>query len=124
MGEGSYMKTLRKFNIEDYGDNCVMHCSSKEQAIVFTQYLHRVGLRWSSGRGYDSKLGWSAAGGGSCYRFRSGTTGSLAVYTSLEMRNSLGTDGTDIVVLEFDDFDWLQSKPLNYDEVMCFQQPQ
>lgn len=87
---------MKRFNIDDYVDeDVVMHCNTKEEAKIFCEYLHRLGLTWASGTSYLNVESWSNYTKNTCYSFNEGQHSSVCWYVM---------NGYDI--LEFDDFDW------------------
>ena len=82
-----------KFDIDNYGINTAMHCSTEEQAIVFCNHLHSLGRRWSSGEAYSTQTLFNEVKGNIYYYFHQdvcSTCRPLFNYT----------------VLEFTDFEW------------------
>lgn len=62
------------FNIEDYDETYVMHCKTKEDAIVFTEYLCSIGKRWCSHEDYTPyNTSWENYKEQTCYEFVGGT---------------------------------------------------
>ena len=46
-----------KFNLNDYQDNYVMHCKTKEEAENFCRFLHQNGGKWCTGDSYLDMIG-------------------------------------------------------------------
>ncbi len=85
---------MKRFNHNDYSDNTCMHCITEEQAVRFLEYLHEVGLTWSSGQSYAVKTRYDSYGDQTVYYFNRGTFGQLRHISD------------DDIVLRFEDFDW------------------
>ena len=84
-----------KFELEQYDDNCVMSCPTRESAEIFLRFLHSAGRRWGSGDRYTNTLNWETRGADTCYNFNSGLVGSIGFYSA-----------NDYTILNFFDFEW------------------
>lgn len=87
----------KKFNIEDYPGDYVMHCPTEESAKIFTAYLHSLGKKWISGASYLEFTYWNFYAEDMCYGFNTNEYGSLDYYTGSDRGRE---------ILEFYDFDW------------------
>jgi hypothetical protein len=88
----------KKFNINDYKDDYVMHCNTEEKANVFCKYLNSVGRKWNSDCSYLEKNEWNKYKKDTCYNFNYGT---FCDYNSYCI---------DYTILEFDNFDWSEEE--------------
>lgn len=62
------------FDINDYDNNCVMHCRTLDEAVEFTQYLDSIGKRWCNKERYrPTNTMWDRYGANTCYEFIGGT---------------------------------------------------
>lgn len=94
------------FELSEYTDEkYVMHCDTKEKAIIFTTYLHNHGKKWVSGNSYLERDLWNGNGADTCYRFNAGKRSDLQHYKNLGYK-----------ILEFDQFDWSEYTGENIDE--------
>lgn len=103
-----------KFRIQDYDENCAMHCKNREEAEMFCEFLDSFGYSWADKTPYTSRLNWRSDGGGVCYRFHKGWCATLEYYKA----------NYDMLILEFSDFDWndepiLDENAMSFDELMC-----
>ena len=87
-------KQCMRFSIKDYPGRYIMHCKTKEEAQIFTEYLHSIGKTWISNKSYLEYDGF-VYGETSCYNFNKGTHADIYTYTNLKY-----------TILEFTDFDW------------------
>lgn len=85
----------KKFYIENYSGNYVMHCSTEESAEIFTKYLHSLNRRWCNGESYEKDTSYLNYTNKTCYNFNDGMFGDI--YSYIDM---------DYTILEFEDFDW------------------
>jgi hypothetical protein len=86
----------------------VMHCATKEDALIFLDFLDSAGMRWCNGRSYIEFTPWRGAD--ECYNFNEGRHGSLEFYTQ-----------NGCTILEYDDFEWdfnNTSEIISYDDLM------
>lgn len=83
------------FELSEYTDKYVMHCDTREKAILFTTYLHNHGKRWINGDSYLNNENWAMHKPDTCYRFVIGRAAGLKFYQDHGLR-----------ILEFDHFDW------------------
>ena len=93
----------RRFDIDDYLGNYVMHCSTEDEANVFLKYLNSVGRRWRNGASY---LAFKVCKENIVYYFNNGTFGN---YDSVSC---------EYVILEFDAFDWSERQPLQGSDLL------
>lgn len=49
---------MKKFNLEDYKGNYVMHCDTKEKSTVFCEFLHEAEYRWCNDAVYKGNTRW------------------------------------------------------------------
>ena len=64
------MKKIFKF--EDYQNNCIMHCKTKEEAIEFCKLMHENGRTWRSKESYEKENYWETHKQHTCYAFNYG----------------------------------------------------
>lgn len=83
----------KKFRLEDYKGNYVMHCSTNKMAETFLKFLHKQGWRtWGS---YLEETYFECYKENTCYLFNEG------MFADLEC-----AEENNYTVLEFNDFDW------------------
>lgn len=54
-----------------------MHCKTKNEAVVFTEYLHNEGRTWCNGELYINNDCWDDYGRHMCYEFLTGQMGGI-----------------------------------------------
>ena len=86
---------MKKFNIEDYDDQCVMHCKNIEEAREFLSYLDSIGRSWRGGGSYLDRDNYDRYGSDTCYRFTAGEYCYLRYFRDNEY-----------TILNFEEFDW------------------
>lgn len=91
----------KKFDINDYKDDYVMHCNTEEKANVFCKYLNSVGRKWNSDCSYLEANEWAYYEEDTCYNFNYGT---FCDYNSYCI---------DYTILEFNNFDWSEEEKEN-----------
>ena len=91
----------KKFNINDYKGDYVMHCDTEEKANVFCKYLDSVGKKWNNGWSYLKTNAWDNYEEDICYSFN---------YGGFCRYNWCCNDYT---ILEFDNFDWSEKEKEN-----------
>ena len=91
----------KKFDINDYKDDYVMHCNTEEKANAFCKYLYSVGRKWTSDCSYLEKNEWNKYKKDTCYNFN---YGSFCGYNSY---------CNNYTILEFDNFDWSEKEKEN-----------
>lgn len=96
------VKMKKKFDISEYDDSVVMHCTTEEEAKVFCNFLHSQGLTWKSGKSYAEFTNYKVYKHNTCYRFNCGTFGDLDEYID----EGFYYDRKVLKVLEFSDFCW------------------
>lgn len=89
------MNNRKKFRLEDYKGNIVMHCDTEEKAKMFLKFLDRNGKCWDSGVSYLDQINWKMYKKDTCYLFNEGLFGELEDFKEENYK-----------ILEFDDFDW------------------
>ena len=89
------MNNRKKFRLEDYKGNYVMHCSTDKMAETFLKFLHKHGKSWGSGVNYLDQINWKMYKKDTCYLFNEGLFGELEDFKEENYK-----------ILEFDDFDW------------------
>uniref|UniRef100_UPI00402AF1D7 hypothetical protein n=1 Tax=[Ruminococcus] torques TaxID=33039 RepID=UPI00402AF1D7 len=89
------MNNRKKFRLEDYKGNIVMHCNTEEKAKIFQIFLDRNGKSWGSGVNYLDQINWKMYKKDTCYLFNEGLFGELEDFKEENYK-----------ILEFDDFDW------------------
>lgn len=89
------MNNRKKFRLEDYKGNIVMHCDTWEKAKTFLKFLHKCGRNWLSGDSYLVYTRWEVYKENTCYEFNQGT------YCDLDWSKQ-----EKHTILEFDDFNW------------------
>ena len=82
-----------KFNINDYEGDYAMHCKTEEEAKSFCEYLHKCGLKWSSGDSYFDKTNWEHYKANTVYDFNDDTFCDIRYF----QRNNY-------IILEWEDF--------------------
>lgn len=87
-------QNMKRFDINDYKGDYVMHCTTEEQAKTFCKYLHSVGRKWASGLSYLEKTYWNDTKKDTCYNFNN------------DMYNHINTYKGNSIILEFGDFYW------------------
>ena len=102
-----------KFVIEDYDDKYVMHCPTRESAMVFLQHLHSIGKKWCSGQSYAKVANYDQYGGDTCYSFTDDTYCDIGYFI----------DGG-YTILECDDFNWgdeseVPDMVISFDDIFC-----
>lgn len=103
-----------RFNPDDYDETYVMHCSTKEEAAQFAEYLSEFGFRdkYPDYALFKASSGWNKTGGGTCYRFHAHRIDSLENY-----QRGVGVYRFNPVILEFSDFTWgNENISLSFDE--------
>lgn len=85
----------KKFRLEDYKGNYVMHCSTNKMAETFLKFLHKQGKSWRTGESYLEETSFKCYRNDTCYLFNEG------MFADLEC-----AEENNYTVLEFDDFDW------------------
>ena len=84
------------FKRENYPKETVMHCKTKEEAEIFTDYLEKQGLKWCTGEEYSERgTEYDKNEDQTCYNYNSGSYARVDFYL---------LEG--YLVLEFEDFDW------------------
>ena len=91
----------KKFNINDYEGNYVMHCNTEEKANVFCKYLDSVGKKWNNGDSYLKVNEWEHYEEDTCYNFNYGRFCDYNYYCNY------------YIILEFNDFDWSEEEKEN-----------
>lgn len=86
---------MKRFKLEDYKGNYVMHCETAEEAEVFCKFLHNQWKEWRGGDSYLDCTEWSDYKENTCYNFNSNTYYVKVFYEK---------DG--YTILKFTDFDW------------------
>lgn len=85
----------KKFRLEDYSVNYVMHCSTDKMAETFLKFLHKHGKSWRTWGSYLEETYFERYKENTCYLFNEG------MFADLEC-----AEENNYTVLEFDDFDW------------------
>lgn len=85
----------KKFRLEDYSGNYVMHCSTDKMAETFLKFLHKYGKSWRTWGSYLEETYFERYKENTCYLFNEG------MYADLEC-----AEENNYTVLEFNDFDW------------------
>lgn len=85
----------KKFRLEDYKGNYVMHCSTNKMAETFLKFLHKHGKSWRTGGSYLEETYFKCYQEDTCYIFNEGMFGELKRVEEDKYN-----------ILEFDDFDW------------------
>lgn len=85
----------KKFRLEDYSGNYVMHCSTDKMAETFLKFLHKHGKSWRTWGSYLEETYFECYKENTCYLFNEG------MFADLEC-----AEENNYTVLEFDDFDW------------------
>ena len=84
-----------KFDINQYtGQQYAMHCSTREDAETFLDFLMKHNRSWCSGESYKNRH-YDKHRHRTCYSFNEGRYGNIEWYKE-----------NNFTVLEFDDFDW------------------
>lgn len=84
------------FELSEYtNERYVMHCDTKEKAIIFTTYLHNHGKQWIDRVCYIDNDRWDMHKSDMCYQFNVGKESELQFYKS-----------HGFMILEFDHYDW------------------
>ena len=97
----------RKFNIDDFSHGTyVMHCNTKEKAVVFLKYLDSIGRKWRNGVSYLAANEWDDYGDATVYYFNMG------------MYSSYNSVSSSHIILEFDAFDWSERQPLKGSDLL------
>lgn len=91
----------KTFDLSEYDDSVLMHCSTKEEAEIFCDFLHSQGLTWRTGKSYTEFTNYEIHEHNTCYRFKGGTFGDLSAYIDEGFYNHNISK-----VLEFSDFCW------------------
>lgn len=63
--------------IQDLSYKDVVHCDTKEKAIIFCKMMDHLGLRWSDGEEYTEENNWKKYKEQTCYHVRLGQYGSV-----------------------------------------------
>ena len=91
----------KKFNLSDYDDTVLMHCSTKEEAEIFCDFLDSSGLTWITGKSYVERNNYESYRENTCYRFKRGSFGNLYIFSVEGFgRHNISK------ILEFSDFYW------------------
>ena len=61
-----------KFDIDNYKGRYAMRCKTRKEAEDFCTYLHSVGRKWHTGKGYDEMNGFDYYGDAGVYCFNRG----------------------------------------------------
>lgn len=85
----------KKFRLEDYIGNYVMHCSTDKMAETFLKFLHKHGKSWRTWGSYLEETYFECYKENTCYLFNEG------MFADLEC-----AEENNYTVLEFNDFDW------------------
>ena len=85
----------KKFRLEDYSGNYVMHCSTNKMAETFLKFLHKHGKSWRAGESYLEETNFETYEKDTCYLFN---IGMFWDFKSAKEDN--------YTILEFNDFDW------------------
>ena len=85
----------KKFRLEDYSGNYVMHCSTDKMAETFLKFLHKHGKSWRTWGSYLEETCFECYKENTCYLFNEG------MFADLEC-----AEENNYTVLEFNDFDW------------------
>lgn len=85
----------KKFRLEDYSGNYVMHCSTDKMAETFLKFLHKQGKSWRTGESYLEETSFKCYRNDTCYLFNKGMFCDLKCAKEFKF-----------TILEFDDFDW------------------
>lgn len=85
----------KKFRLEDYSGNYVMHCSTDKMAETFLKFLHKHGKSWRTWGSYLKETYFERYKENTCYLFNEG------MFADLEC-----AEENNYTVLEFNDFDW------------------
>ena len=85
----------KKFRLEDYKGNYVMHCSTDKMAETFLKFLHKHGKSWRTWGSYLEETYFECYKENTCYLFNEG------MFADLEC-----AEENNYTVLEFNDFDW------------------
>lgn len=85
----------KKFRLEDYKGNYVMHCSTNKMAETFLKFLHKHGKSWRTWGSYLEETYFECYKENTCYLFNEGMYGELKRVEEDKYN-----------ILEFDDFDW------------------
>ena len=85
----------KKFRLEDYSGNYVMHCSTDKMAETFLKFLHKHGKSWRTGKSYLEETSFECYRKDICYLFNEGMFCDLKCAKEFKF-----------TILEFDDFDW------------------
>lgn len=85
----------KKFRLEDYSGNYVMHCSTDKMAETFLKFLHKHGKSWRTWGSYLEETYFECYKENTCYLFNEG------MFADLEC-----AEENNYTVLEFNDFDW------------------
>ena len=91
---------MKKFNLDDYKGNYVMHCDTVKKARAFCEFLHKAERRWITDEVYRGNTRWRMNKEKTVYYFNRGTYGSV---------DRAKEDG--YIVLEFDYFNWNDVEP-------------
>lgn len=83
-----------KFDISEYHGRYAMHCSTREDAETFLNFLQNIGKRWCDGTKY-SHTNYESYEERTAYAFNEGKFGTDSWYKEHSY-----------TVLEFEDFDW------------------
>ena len=85
----------KKFRLEDYSGNYVMHCSTDKMAETFLKFLHKHGKSWRTWGSYLEETYFECYKENTCCLFNEG------MFADLEC-----AEENNYTVLEFNDFDW------------------
>lgn len=85
----------KKFRLEDYSGNYVMHCSTDKMVETFLKFLHKHGKSWRTWGSYLEETYFECYKENTCYLFNEG------MFADLEC-----AEENNYTVLEFNDFDW------------------
>ena len=102
------------FNPNDYDETYVMHCRSKEEAVVFGDYMKRLGYTLNNGQSFG--VYWDRIDGGTCYRFKAGVRDSYNCYLDQSIWGFVPE------ILEFSDFCWDKDIKDNIELEFTFEQ--
>lgn len=87
-----------KFDLTQYTHKTVMNCRTREECVLFEEFLHKHGRVWRDGKAYKCKNTthpFASYKESSCYNFNSGRYGNMSTYIS-----------TGYHILYFSDFEW------------------
>ena len=87
---------INSFRTEE-NDRYVMHCSTRDDAQTFFEYLNEIGETWCTGESYLQFTPWDV---NRVYYFNKGQQGTRALARDY-----------DYTVLEFSDFEWANALP-------------